>query len=148
MAYDPSCAAVQRWQFFSVFMRSQKIIAMKRCILILFFAVFFLLVGATVHGQTVSLDAKNESLVNVLRSIQSQSGYSIIWVDKQMQMAKKVNVTLKNVSVQEALEKVFSDQPLRYVIEADEKRVIIQVRKKNDAAEEDPGSRKLDVVGE
>ncbi|QEC43682.1 SusC/RagA family TonB-linked outer membrane protein [Pseudobacter ginsenosidimutans] len=120
---------------------------MKRIVLFFIFVVLLQFIYSTGYGQKpVSLEAKEENLVTVLRSIQSQSGYSIIWVDKQMQIANKVTISLKAVSIQDALAKIFANQPLSYIIEEDGKRVIIQAKKKN-AKQDQQGGRTVDIKG-
>lgn len=76
--------------------------------------VAFLQVQAKGHSQTVTLSMQNASLENVLSQIKKQSGFHLVYREEWLQESSKVNVQLKNASIQEALNACFKNQSLTY----------------------------------
>ncbi len=74
-------------------------------------------VSAKGVSQTVSYSGKNVSLENVFAAIKQQTGYFFIYKVPDLQDAKKVTVDLKNVPLQDALEKILQNQSLQFSIE-------------------------------
>ena len=71
-------------------------------------------VSAKSNAQSVTLSEKNASLEKVFKEIKNQSGYTFVYRDEWLKKASKVNIDLRNVTVEEALEACFKDQPLTY----------------------------------
>ncbi|WP_165813815.1 SusC/RagA family TonB-linked outer membrane protein [Terrimonas sp.] len=70
------------------------------------------------YGQTtVTLNLNNSSLENALKDISSQTGYSFIYTRAQLKHSQNITAQLKNISLQDALDKCFFNQPLHYTIE-------------------------------
>ncbi|HMG06935.1 MAG TPA: TonB-dependent receptor plug domain-containing protein, partial [Mucilaginibacter sp.] len=81
---------------------------------------------ASMYGQTVSLNVKNESLHQVLLQIQKQSGYNVLFNDQMLKNTVPVSVSLSSVPVEDALKECFKNQPVTYVIEA--RTVVVQTK--------------------
>jgi len=94
--------------------RFKYIVAMKLFLLLL--ALSFHL-SAKVFSQQISLNAKEESLRSVLRSIKKQSGYGFLLGSSVLKEAKPVTITLHLYSVEDALKKIFETQNLTYSID-------------------------------
>jgi TonB-linked SusC/RagA family outer membrane protein len=92
------------------------IIAMKLMLLILTIS---LQVSAVtdVHSQQITLSVRNAPLRSVLQEIRKQSGYAFIAQSDQFVNAKPVSLTIKNLPIAEALQKIFAGQPLTYKLE-------------------------------
>ena len=73
-------------------------------------------VSAKVFSQQISLNEKNAPLRKALESIKKQSGFLVLYQDQVMQRANPVTVRKKNISLKEALEHCFLNQPLTYEI--------------------------------
>ncbi|THU39643.1 TonB-dependent receptor [Niastella caeni] len=73
-------------------------------------------VSAKGHAQRISLSEKNASLEKVLNQIKKQSGYQLWYEDRLLQKARPVNISVKDVLLEEALKQVFIDQPLTYEV--------------------------------
>jgi TonB-linked SusC/RagA family outer membrane protein len=73
-------------------------------------------VSASVFSQNISLNEKKSSLEKVLKSIKKQTGYLVLYQDQVMQKANPVTLQVKNVTLQQALDECFSNQPLSYQI--------------------------------
>lgn len=81
-------------------------------------------VSASGFAQRITLSEKNTPLAQVLKKIRTQSGLKILYANEALQQAKPVNLKLVNLPLDEALEKVFENQPLSY--ELKEGTIIIQ----------------------
>jgi TonB-linked SusC/RagA family outer membrane protein len=82
-------------------------------------------VSAATSAQNVSLSVKNGNLVKVFEEIRQQTGYEFLCNVFLLQKAIPVNVNVKNVSVEQALDIVFKDQPLTYSI-LDGKLIVVK----------------------
>ncbi len=74
-------------------------------------------VSAFVMAQDkVSISAKGEELSKVLAMTEKQTGYVFFFDEKLLLVAKPVNLSVKDLSIQQFLDLLFRDQPLRYNI--------------------------------
>src|SRR5665647_1841689 len=71
-------------------------------------------VSAKGYVQRITLVAKNAPLEQVLKKIKEQSGYHVVYREEWMAESKRVTVTLKDVSLQDALNECFKNQPFDY----------------------------------
>jgi len=81
-------------------------------------------VSAVTFGQRITLTGKSIPLEEVLKEIQSQSGYDFIYDLKLVKQSGRVAIAVRNVSVEEALHTVLHRLPLSYKIE--DKKVTIK----------------------
>ena len=82
----------------------------------IFLTVCFLHAGAAGLSQTLTLKFTNAPLNEVFRAIEKQSDYSFVYGKEQLLTARRVNLNLTKVSVENALPEIFKDQPLEYTI--------------------------------
>ncbi|WEK37673.1 MAG: TonB-dependent receptor [Candidatus Pseudobacter hemicellulosilyticus] len=92
--------------------------------------VSLLLVSFTVFAQKISLEKKNITLAEALKSIRLQSGYNVLYDEDLISKAQHVSVSLKNATLEEALNQCFSNQPFTYTIN---KRTILITPRRNTA---------------
>ncbi len=91
-------------------------------------AVLFTQISAQAKPEErVTLSIKNGSLESVLREIRKQTGYTYALQDRWKEIAKPVNITVKDVPVEEALNLCFKDQPFTYTIIS--RTIVIEERK-------------------
>lgn len=83
--------------------------------LLLIFLSFFLISSKT-YSQTVTINAKDASLVMICTQINQQTGYNFFYKDDYINSAKKVTVNLKDVPLNKALDICFAGQPVTYKI--------------------------------
>jgi TonB-linked SusC/RagA family outer membrane protein len=88
----------------------------------------FIQVSAATMAQKINLDKKNVPLKLIFTELAKQSGYDFLVDAKTLEKSKPVTVNLRNVSLEEALEVCFKDQPLAYTIE--DKSVVIKEKVK------------------
>lgn len=86
-------------------------------------------VSARVYSQKVSLSFTNVSLEKVFKEITRQTGYSFLYTDEVLNSTKNVDIRIKNVSLDVALEHAFKNQPLTWSIVA--KTVVVQRKQDN-----------------
>src|SRR5690606_20740113 len=90
---------------------------------ILLFA-FCMTAAAGSKGQNVNLSFKNERIDKVFAAIRVQSGFSFIYVKKQLEKSQPVTVDIKDLPLTEALDIIFKNQPFGYTFRG--KYVVLQ----------------------
>ena len=73
-------------------------------------------VSANSFAQKVTLSANNTSLSKVFSEIRKQSGYDFVFTTRTLKNARPVNIDVRNLDINEVLEKIFAGQPLDYKI--------------------------------
>ena len=73
-------------------------------------------VTAKTFSQTVSLRQKNASVEKVLRLIEKQTGYHFMYDKNDVSKARGINIDVTQVTIKQALDEAFKDQPLTYKI--------------------------------
>jgi hypothetical protein len=68
--------------------------------------------SAKSYGQTITLSKKNAPLQEVFLDIYRQTGYYFMCKDNLLESARKVDVQVKDATLQEVLDICFKDQPL------------------------------------
>jgi len=89
----------------------------------------FLQLSTRGYSQKVSLSLSNASLGKVFKEITRQTGYSFLYTDEILNGIPKVDIHIKNVPLETALDNCFKDQPLTYSIV--ERTVIIKRKEEN-----------------
>lgn len=92
-----------------------KILLIMKLVIVILIA-GFMQVNAAGFAQRITLSETNSPLATVLNKIKIQSGKNVFFSDDILKNAKKVNVKIFNLPLEEALDKVLKDQPLSYEI--------------------------------
>ncbi|WP_245843709.1 SusC/RagA family TonB-linked outer membrane protein [Niastella vici] len=95
-------------------------------------------------AQSITLREKNASLESVLQSVKQQSGYVFFYNYRILEKSKPVTVQVTGVSLQEALDACFKNQPLTYSIEG---RLVTVKMKEAPAVEEEKPAPKTIISG-
>jgi TonB-linked SusC/RagA family outer membrane protein len=74
-------------------------------------------VSAAGFAQRITLSKKRATLKSIFKEIRKQSSYDFIYTDELLQNAKTVDINVKEVLLDDVLDKLFLDQPLSYTIE-------------------------------
>ncbi|MBV7529086.1 TonB-dependent receptor [Chitinophaga sp. sic0106] len=83
----------------------------------------FLLLAACLHisakglSQQITLSEKGAPLKKVLREVARQAGISVVYDEAQLAATYPVTISVKNVSVQAALDKALAGQPFSYKVD-------------------------------
>lgn len=95
----------------------------------LLFTCLFLLLGIKAcFAQTVSLQAKNQPLEQVIKQLRAQTDYAIMAPSATLAKGKLVNVNLNKVTIDQALKEIFKNQPSTIDYEIKGKNIIIRQR--------------------
>ncbi|QNF35658.1 TonB-dependent receptor [Adhaeribacter swui] len=84
--------------------------------LVILLTVICLQVSARAVSQQITISENNISLEKVFKSLRKQTNYSFFYKVDLLQKARPVNLHLKEVTLEEALEKCFENQPFTYEI--------------------------------
>lgn len=96
-------------------------------LVVILIAACFMQVSAATFAQVVSISVKNMSLNKVFDKLKQQTGYNFIYNSDMLSEAKPVTLFVKEVELKDALNEIFANEPLTYVIY--QKTVVVQ--KKN-----------------
>ncbi|HSC39669.1 MAG TPA: carboxypeptidase-like regulatory domain-containing protein, partial [Chitinophagaceae bacterium] len=75
-----------------------------------------LLVASGAYSQRVNLSFDKAPLKHIFKAIEKQTGYTFFYQQSLIQQASKVTVHINDVSLLQALDICFKDQPLDYVV--------------------------------
>ena len=111
--------------------------------IVIFLLAVLLQVSATVHAQEkISLSEKNAPLEKVFADIQKQTSFNI-WFDKALlDKTSKVDINLKDVSIEQAMTAACTGQPLEFGIVG--KNVVVKGKETKQITEP---NGKIDVAG-
>ncbi len=88
--------------------------------------VFCMHLSAASHSQTVSLDAKNQPLGSVLRTIKKQTNLAVVYNDRLVKPDRKVSIHVEDASLTATLESLLRPLDLTYHIT--ENTIVIATR--------------------
>ncbi|WEK20565.1 MAG: SusC/RagA family TonB-linked outer membrane protein [Candidatus Pedobacter colombiensis] len=91
---------------------------------------FLFQVSANTLAQKITLSQSNVALNHVFKELQGQCGYNFVYTSQMLEGIKPVNIKLKNATLQQALDALFENQPVTYVIK--ENTVVVQRRNNPD----------------
>lgn len=114
-------------------------LAIKRPLIMKLFIILLIAampVSAMSYGQSVSLSQKNVPLQKVFKQIEKQSGFLFWYENKILRNTRKVTIHVKNVSVKEALDQCFKNQPLTYALVG--KTIVVKRRPDSNQADAVP----------
>lgn len=72
--------------------------------------------GYAAYGQTITISKKNASINSVLKEIRAQTGYDFFFEDSSIDGSKKIDIRIKNGSIEEVLTSCFQDESVSYTI--------------------------------
>src|SRR5690606_19850136 len=122
-------------------LRKQLIRQMKLITVLLFMDL--VQAGATGYSQQVTLREKNASVEAVFHAIEKQTGYVFFYDHADLQH-QKISINLKNVTLEEALDRCFAKLPLTYKIIG----TTIAIKRKEGVTpnKDQPGTSSLKIV--
>ena len=108
----------------------QKLFRIMKLSMILLF-VGLMQVTATVYSQTtkLSIDAKNQKVSDVLKSIEDQSEFRFFYKNEQVDATRKVNIVAEKKSIEEILETIFEGTEVSYTFFED-KLILLSSKEK------------------
>jgi len=104
---------------------------MRLQITVLLLVMAYATAAAPGYSQKISLAMKNAKLEAVFSQIEKISGYSFIYEKSLLKKMTKVDVSLHDASLQEAMDHILKDQPIEYNIT--DKYIVISPKKPDPA---------------
>src|SRR5690606_35318425 len=92
-------------------------------IIIILLTAINLQAGAYSYAQQITLNARDVPLHEVLEQIEQQSGYLFFWTSDAVK-TRKISIQLKDVSLERALNELFSKLPYTYQIK--DRSIVLQ----------------------
>jgi TonB-linked SusC/RagA family outer membrane protein len=74
-------------------------------------------VSASGISQTVSFSGRNVPLIRVFAEVKKQTGYVILYTENTLEDTRPVSIQMTNVPLEEFLQKLLADQPVKYSID-------------------------------
>ena len=114
-------------------------------------ATFFLLLiaclqlQATVTAQQVTLRERNADIVSVFKKIRQQTNYLFVYDLKLIKEAKRLNLDLMNVPLEQALDATFNEQPFTYSIVG--KTIVVKPKEKQQTPAQQTNVVNINVSG-
>jgi hypothetical protein len=108
-----------------------------------FISILFLLVPATfmfAQENKISIQEKNISLENAFEQIERQTGYTIAYNSAKIDVKRKMPLSLKNASLEEALAAILKDTELSYTVNGYHVILAASVKPGQEEAEKSPPS--------
>jgi TonB-linked SusC/RagA family outer membrane protein len=121
---------------------------MRKTLLVMKFTAIFLLVAclqvsANGYSQTFTLSESNAPLTKVFSKIEKQSGYLFWYNNALLQQARRVDVNVKDATLQQVLDICFKDQPFTYsIIES-----VVVIKKVDEPVKTEVPSPPIDLKG-
>jgi TonB-linked SusC/RagA family outer membrane protein len=97
-------------------------------LIIIIMTSFLLQVSASGFAQKLSYAKQGATLKEIFSEIRKQTGYFVLFSDKDVNAGKKIDVNFENTDLKDVLEKVISQESLGYTI--DNKNIIIKKKEK------------------
>lgn len=97
------------------------LLIMKLTTLLIVFAI--LQVSASTFAQKITLSEKSTPLNKVFEKISNQTGFDFIVSTENLKQSKAVTIKVQNEELKSVLDRIFSNQPLTFVIQ--EKMVVV-----------------------
>lgn len=73
-------------------------------------------------------DIQNEPLKTVLKEVENQTGFSIIYKNDEVEVDRKVNASFQNATLNEVMSKILGNQQLTWIMQ--DKMIIISKKGK------------------
>lgn len=93
-------------------------------------------VSAGGYSQIVTLNEKAASLEKVFSAIERQTGFTFWYQEDLLKKANTVNINVRRIPLQEALQQIFKGQPLAYSVI--EKTIVVKVRPEDPMVTNEP----------
>ncbi|WP_160139619.1 SusC/RagA family TonB-linked outer membrane protein [Chryseobacterium sp. c4a] len=79
------------------------------------------------YGQSISITARQQPLIEVIKQLRQQSNYAFVFNTQQVKKAKSVSVDFKSATIEKVLTEIFKNQPFDYEIK--DRTIYIQEKK-------------------
>lgn len=133
-----------KWYEFARGKCANKFMKIMRLTCLLMFIFVLHLSAESVAQQVVSAKFSDQTLKEVFREIKAQTGFYFMYNSQEVDVRQRVSVELDQVSLEEALEKIFEHLPYRF--EVTEGYVLVAARPKTAMDDKTPKKKVHGVV--
>lgn len=92
------------------------LLIMKVSILLLLIGTFSVTASVSARAQKVSLKMENASIRQVFNEIEKQAGYKFFYIDEQVDVSRKVDIAMKDKSIEAILDQLVENTQLKYKV--------------------------------
>jgi TonB-linked SusC/RagA family outer membrane protein len=103
----------------------------------------FMQMSLAAKAQKISLSERSTSIDQIFKKINQNFGYEFIYTEEMLKEAKPVNISVKNATIEEVLEKCFEGQSLSYKLSNN----TIIVQRKSVAVQQQQPAKKIKISG-
>lgn len=101
---------------------------LNKILLVMRLFVFFLIAGivqasAAGYGQQITLNKKNISIRELFRTVKTQSGYDVLWQNKQLNADRRLDASFNRASLDQVMLTILQGTDLSY--DLDDKSIVI-----------------------
>ncbi|MEJ5145298.1 SusC/RagA family TonB-linked outer membrane protein [Sphingobacterium sp. MYb388] len=121
---------------------SKVLLIMK--LIFVFMTIFIIQVSGSTFGQVVSLNKKNASLEAIINQLQEQTGYDFLLDRDILNSFDKIDLVVKNVSLNEVLKKITANSDIIYSIEG---RSVVLTRNSSKSRVQEKKSVQQEIFG-
>lgn len=86
----------------------------------------FLQSSLAANGQQVTLHKKQATLQTIFADIKEQTGYDFVYKNDVLEKSKRIDINVTNVSIKEALDRCFAQQPVNYTLKNN--TIVVQMK--------------------
>lgn len=104
----------KRWFSYLIENVLKKHRTMKISILMFIVVMFNLHANSYAQNKKLTLDIKNETIENVLNKIEAQSKYNFFYKTEDVDVQKRISISVKNTTIKEILRLLFNDQNITH----------------------------------
>jgi TonB-linked SusC/RagA family outer membrane protein len=105
---------------------------------------FLLQVSASSLAQNITLSKKNITISQLFSVIKTQSGFDFLYEPNVLAQVKRIDINVRNASINQVLDLAFTGQPLTYTIE---QRTIVVSKKEQNVLDKIISAIKLSDLG-
>ena len=114
----------------------------------LFWILVFLFFFNTVEANAqITLNVKNTEIKDILKRIERQSDYSFFYSENYLDINKKVNLSIRNATIVNTLNQLFTDTNIQYTIHPDKLIVLTPKKSENNLSVQTLQKSKVIVQG-
>lgn len=89
---------------------------MKFTLMFIFASIWGAVASTYAQSTKLTLDVRNESVAQIIKKIEQQSEYTFVYNVNEVDLARKVSISAKDILIKDVLETIFSGQSVDYVI--------------------------------
>ena len=103
----------------------------KRPCRLLWLLLLAVIAAGPLRAQSITLSVREASFESALRQVGAQAGHQLVYTHETVQKGKPVSLTLHRTPLRKALDRLFEDQPLTYLLQ--EGHIVVKAKEEKPA---------------